>query len=224
MTRHPSRTALLAALFVGTAGIAAAQATPEPQDPHHPGGAPDAPATPPSAAGPPMAMPPGPAAGDAAGPRMPADMAGMMEMMTPEMMQMMMDMMAGQCPMMGGPDAMAEHHGPDGPMRHRRGDRAVESGSPMLRGMAGRDPDGRGGDGHAGPSAIFDVPRLLAPDDVRARLTERLKAYGNPRLRLGTIAVAGEDSITAEIETVDGSLVERLVVDRFTGDFARTIE
>ena len=94
----------------------------------------------------------------------------------------------------------------------------------MLRGIAGHDPDGRGGDGHEGPSAIFDVPRLLAPDDVRARLTERLKAYGNPRLRLGTIAVAGEDSITAEIETVDGSLVERLVVDRFTGNFARTGE
>ncbi len=38
MTRHPSRTALLAALFVGTAGIAAAQVTPNPRTPPIPGG------------------------------------------------------------------------------------------------------------------------------------------------------------------------------------------
>ena len=119
---------------------------------------------------------------------------------------------------------MAVDHGPGRPMRHRRSDMAEERGSPMMREMAGHDDDGRGRDGHEGASAIFDAPRLLSPDNVRARVTERLKAYGNPRLRLGAIAVAGEDSITAEIETVDGSLVEGPVVDRFTGDFARTGE
>ena len=224
MTRHSSHTALLAALFVGAAGISVAQPTPQSNDPHHPGGAPEAAAEAPDAVVPPMDMPAEPATGAGAEPRMRQDMAGMMEMMTPEMMQMMIDMMDGQCPMMDGPDAMAVDHDPGGPMRHRRSDMAEERGSPMMRGMAGHDDDGRGRDGHEGASAIFDAPRLLSPDNVRARVTERLKAYGNPRLRLGAIAIAGEDSITAEIETVDGSLVERLVVDRFTGDFARTGE
>lgn len=215
MNLHASRTALLVALFVGTAGTAAAQTTPQPEDPHHPGGAPEAPAAAPDAAAPAMDMPAGPSPGAKAEPRMPRDVAGMMEMMTPEMMQMMMGMMMdGQCPMMGGPEAKVGH----------RGEMTEERGSPMMGGMAGHKDDRRVRDGHDSPSAIFDAPRLLSPDDVRARFAERLKAYGNPRLRLGAIAVAGEDSITAEIETVDGSLVERLVVDRFTGDFARTGE
>ena len=50
MNLHASRTALLVALFVGTAGTAAAQTTPQPEDPHHPGGAPEAPAAAPDAA------------------------------------------------------------------------------------------------------------------------------------------------------------------------------
>lgn len=223
MTRRSRQTALLAALFVGAAGISAAQPTPQSQDPHHPGGAPAA-AEAPGAVVPPMDMPAEPAPGAGAEPRMRQDMAGMMEMMTPEMMRMMMNMMDGQCPMMDAPDTMAGDRGPGGPMPHRHGDMAEERGSPMMHGMAGHADDGRGRDGHERPSAIFDAPRLLSPDDVRARVTERLKAYGNPRLRLGAIAIAGEDSITAEIETVDGSLVERLVIDRFTGDFARTGE
>jgi hypothetical protein len=150
-------------------------------------------------------------------------MAGMMEMMTPEMMQMMMDMMAGQCPMMGGADAMAGHHRPDGPMGEGR-DHMAERGAPMMHGMAADDREGHCRNRREGPTAIFDAPRLLSPEDVRTRLTERLEAYGNQRLRLGAIAVTGEDSITAVIETVDGSLVERLVVDRFTGDLARAGE
>lgn len=213
-------TALLAILLVGPAGIAAAQA-PDPQAPHHPGGEAGSPAGP-DVSGSPMDMPAAPAAGAAAEPRRSADMAGMMEMMTPEMMQMMMDMMSGRCPMMDGSNDMAGHHGPDGPMEGR-GDMAGR-GSPMMHGMTGHDRNGGARDGHKGSSTIFDAPRLLSRDDVRTRLTERLEEYGNPRLRLGAIAVAGEDSITAEIETVDGSLVEKVVVDRFTGDLARTGE
>ena len=62
MTRHSSHTALLAALFVGAAGISAAQPTPQSQDPHHPGGAPEAAAEAPNPVAPPIDMPPEPAA------------------------------------------------------------------------------------------------------------------------------------------------------------------
>lgn len=37
----------------------------------------------------------------------------------------------------------------------------------------------------------------------------------NPRLKLGEIAAAADGSITAEIVTVDGSLVEKLAFSRF---------
>jgi hypothetical protein len=65
------------------------------------------------------------------------------------------------------------------------------------------------------------APKLLSVEDVERLLAQHLEAYANPRLRAGTVALAGEDTITAVVETVDGSLVERLVFDRFTGEFAR---
>jgi hypothetical protein len=57
----------------------------------------------------------------------------------------------------------------------------------------------------------------LSVEDVRHFFEHRLEEHGNPRLTLGKVAEAGEDAITAEIVTSDGSLVERLSVDRHSG-------
>ena len=57
----------------------------------------------------------------------------------------------------------------------------------------------------------------LTADDVRHFLEHRLEMHGNKRLKVGEVKEAGEDKIVADITTADGSLVERLEVDRHTG-------
>ncbi len=57
----------------------------------------------------------------------------------------------------------------------------------------------------------------LSVDDVRAYLAVRLQHLNNKRLRIGDVEADG-DTITADIVTVDNSLVQRLKVDRHTGD------
>ena len=46
-----------------------------------------------------------------------------------------------------------------------------------------------------------------------------LERYGNPHLRTGEVAEAGDGSITAEIVTRDGSVDWRLAFNRFPGLF-----
>lgn len=57
----------------------------------------------------------------------------------------------------------------------------------------------------------------LSSSDVKVYFTNWLKAQGNPHLKLGNIAEKDADTITAEIVTQDGSLAQRLAVDRHTG-------
>jgi hypothetical protein len=62
------------------------------------------------------------------------------------------------------------------------------------------------------------LPKMsLSVDDVRSYLTERLDHLGNKRLKLGSVNAEGK-TITADIVTVDDSLVERMKVDRSTGN------
>ena len=62
------------------------------------------------------------------------------------------------------------------------------------------------------------VPTMnLSVDDVRGYLTAQLDRLGNKRLKIGNINAEG-GSITAEIVTVDNSLVQRMKVDRSTGN------
>ncbi len=68
---------------------------------------------------------------------------------------------------------------------------------------------GRGGSG------VLD--RDLSVEDVKGILAHRLDHQGNARLRVGKVEAKGDDSVVAEIETVDGSLVERLEVNVHTG-------
>jgi hypothetical protein len=53
--------------------------------------------------------------------------------------------------------------------------------------------------------------------DVQARLERWLSMQGNDRLKLGKIEAVDDDTITAEIVTVDDSLVRKLAVDRHSG-------
>ena len=56
----------------------------------------------------------------------------------------------------------------------------------------------------------------LSPEDVRGYLGAQLDRLDNKRLKIGDIK-ADDGSITADIVTVDNSLVQRLKVDQHTG-------
>jgi hypothetical protein len=56
----------------------------------------------------------------------------------------------------------------------------------------------------------------LSVEDVRAYLSAQLERLNNKRLKIGDIN-SSEGTITADIVTVDNSLVQRLKVDRHSG-------
>ena len=56
----------------------------------------------------------------------------------------------------------------------------------------------------------------LSVDDVRGYLASELERLNNNRLKIGNIQ-SDDGTITADIVTVDNSLVQRLKVDRHTG-------
>lgn len=68
------------------------------------------------------------------------------------------------------------------------------------------------------------VPEEMTEDRVRALLEQQLTSLGNPRLRLGEIGTARDGSITAEIVTVDGSLVQKLAFNRYPGLVRQVVE
>ena len=76
-----------------------------------------------------------------------------------------------------------------------------------------------GGQGHMGsymhgnPAVALD----LDVDDVRNIIEGRLAMHGNDRLKVGKVTVVDDDTIAAEIVTVDDSLVFKLQFDRNTG-------
>ncbi len=94
----------------------------------------------------------------------------------------------------------------------------------MGPGMMGPHMGGRGmmGPGFGmGPGSQIAPSRDLTVDDVRHFLQHRLDMQGNKRLTLGEVTEADDDKIVAEITTVDGALVDRLEVDRHTGQMQR---
>jgi hypothetical protein len=56
----------------------------------------------------------------------------------------------------------------------------------------------------------------LSVEDVRGYLASRLDRLNNKRLKIGNLS-SDDGTITAEIVTVDNSLVQRLKIDRRTG-------
>jgi hypothetical protein len=109
---------------------------------------------------------------------------------------------------MGGQGMMA----PQGMMRPGMGPQGM-----MGSGMDNQDMMGSGFG--KGPSLGHQVvpSRDLTTDDVRHFLEHRLEMHGNKRVQVGEVKEADEDKIVADITTVDGSLIQRLEVDRHTG-------
>ncbi len=56
----------------------------------------------------------------------------------------------------------------------------------------------------------------LKEEDVRSNLENYIKATRNPNLKLGNLTEK-ENIFEAEIVTKEGSLVDKLMVDKFTG-------
>ena len=58
---------------------------------------------------------------------------------------------------------------------------------------------------------------LLSPADVRPQLEQWVLWYGNPNLKVGSVAEKDDNTIIGEIVTQDNSVVQRVEVDRRTG-------
>jgi hypothetical protein len=122
-------------------------------------------------------------------------------MMSPEEMQEMMEHMGGMTGQMG-PGMMGQ-----------------------MPGMMGQMP-GMMGQGMRGWSGLVGgrvVPMMqLSTDDVRGFFELHLAALGNERLKVGKVEALDNETISAEIVTVDESLVESFEVDRHTGMISPT--
>jgi hypothetical protein len=98
-------------------------------------------------------------------------------------------------------------------MAHMGGMMGQGMGSGMMG--QGMSPDTGGWSGLEGRQV---VPMMqLSTDDVRGFLERHLAALGNERLKVGKVAAVDNDTIAADIVTVDDSLVGRFSVDRHTG-------
>ena len=106
----------------------------------------------------------------------------------------------GQCMM---------HSGAGSGMMEQHMGRGMMMGSGMMQ-----------GGNRSGMGALFGSrvtpPMTLSVDDVRGYLGLQLKRLNNKRLKVGDVK-SDDDTITADIATVDNSLVQRLKVDRHTG-------
>jgi hypothetical protein len=204
-------------LLVGAATSAAAQTDTQDQDAHHPAGEAQTDAQ----AGPAPAAP-----GEAPAPGMPGGMPDtmtpeMMRMMTPEMMQMMHRMMSqGGMSGMMGQGAMGQGMTGQGRMPMDGGMMMRPMEGNMMGTMSGPQGMMMGGS-RMGPAALYGIPPAaqeeMTPERVRAWLDRQLAWHGNARLKIGQIVSAGEDTITAEIVTVDGALVQKLAFNRYPG-------
>ena len=204
MRAHRIPTLLFAGLLMlGTVTSVTAQTDPEEQDAHHPADAETAPA--------PTAPGESPAAAAPGG--MPD-----MGMMTPEMMQMMEHMMdqGGMAGQGMTQDGMTPGMSAQGQMP-MAGMMMCPMMQMMMGGRAGMSMPGM----MTGPGLLYGMPygtpEEMTVERVRTLLEQDLTQHGNPRLKLGEVATAADGSITAEIITVDGSLVQKLVFNRYPG-------
>lgn len=87
----------------------------------------------------------------------------------------------------------------------------------MGQGMMGPGMMGQGQMPMMGQGQMEPLPRDLSVADVRHILELRLDRQGNPNLRLGNLEEKDGHTVIADIVTQDGSLVQRLEIDRHTG-------
>jgi hypothetical protein len=112
-----------------------------------------------------------------------------------------MGMMMGHNQMMTGAGMMGPGHSP-GNMG------MMGPGYGMMGQAYGHNPCGQ---------VAAQMDKNLDIGDVQARLERWLAMQDNDRLKLGKIEAVDVDTITVEIVTVDDSLVQKLVVDRRSG-------
>ena len=118
---------------------------------------------------------------------------GMMGQDMGDMGQGMGGTTAGGCPIMGG---------------------MMGSGQ---QGMMGQGMGGTMGGGMGGWFGSRVTPMMnLSVEDVRGYLSVQLDRLNNKRLKIGDIK-SDDGTVTADIVTIDNSLVQRLKVDRHTG-------
>jgi hypothetical protein len=136
---------------------------------------------------------------------------------------------AGVGPGMMGPGSMMGHrtmgHGmmAQGMMGHGMMGHGMMAQETMGHGMMGHGMWGGGyGHGSADGKSAIQPDQDLSVDDVRARIERSLKWHGNERLKVGEVKVLDDDTIVAEIVTLDDSLVDRLEVNRHSGSMRRT--
>jgi hypothetical protein len=123
-------------------------------------------------------------------------------------MSMMRDRMGSM-----GSGMMDQHMGGGmmgGGMMMGPNNKGMMMGSGMMGG--GRATSGTGGLFGSRVTPIMN----LSVDDVRGYLDVQLKRLNNKRLKVGDVK-SDDASITADIVTIDNSLVQRLKVDRHTG-------
>jgi hypothetical protein len=143
-------------------------------------------------------------------------------MMGPQMMQTMPQGMMGSGMM--GPGMMGSQMPMAGAMPMQRGMMMC----PMMASMMGMRPgmmpmmgsmmgqrQGAIGLGVVTPS------RGVSVDDVRDHFDRVLQSQGNPRVKLGEIKDADNDTIVTDIVTAEGSLVDRFNVNRRSGVIQR---
>jgi hypothetical protein len=128
---------------------------------------------------------------------------------------------------MGGQGMMRSGMGQQGMGQQGMGQQGMGRQGMMRPGMQnqGMMGCGAGGQGMRAPN-IGGLPDLgarvvpiqhLSVDDVRHYLEYRIEMNGNKRLMLGEVKEVDDNDIVADITTVDGSLVQRIEVDRHTG-------
>ena len=74
-----------------------------------------------------------------------------------------------------------------------------------------------GPDQGARPGAMQPLKQDLSAADIQHMMEHRLAWVGNPNVKVGKVEEKDGDTIIAEIVTQDGSLVQKLEVDRHTG-------
>ncbi len=200
-TTYAAITALSLLLAIGTASPSWAQ-TEDEHDAHHP-----------------EASEVVPEAGEAGSPG--TSPGGMMGGMMPGMM------MRGQMPgMMGGErQGMQGEEGTPGMARGQMMQGGMMDMCPMMQGMMqGQGMMGQGtmrGPGAGQGGLLYGIPggqpAETTPVTARSWLERQLEEHGNPRLRIGSVERQEDGSVIAEIETVDGSLVQRLAFNRYPG-------
>lgn len=115
----------------------------------------------------------------------------------------------GQMPMMGQGQ---------GPMMGQRGQMPMTGQGMMGPGYGMGQGMGHGMMGQRmGPGMMQPLRQDLTAAEVKHMIGHQLAWQGNPNVKVGTVEEKDDDTIVAEIVTQDGSLVQRLQVDRHTG-------